>query len=373
VIAADVDPAMRAEADELAASGLLDGPWYLARHADVSTAKLDPHLHFCQFGWMEKRQPNAYFDTAWYLEQSPDVAAANMNPLLHYIRHGENEGRRPMQQFDPAWYRVAYDLPNGVGPLHHFLRLRGSGKFAPDSSLYAVPHLPPYRYTAAAGRDPFQHYLSDMQSLGCEAFPDPAVVTASELLDPNYYLINGTDVHEARLDPAEHFCRYGWREGRRPNIYFDTAWYLRTNPEVARLKINPLVHYILQGEAANRRPVVYFDPGWYRATYAVEPGRTALAHFLTHRRSQTVSPTPLFDVAWYMAQHGVRVGANRDPFAHYLLIGILENVDPSPEFDTAKYRKDHIGRPSRQFRGLMQTSTHNPLVHFLYAQYRRVR
>ena len=56
---------------------------------------------------------------------------------------------------------------------------------------------------------------------------------ASGLIDPNYYLINGTDVHEAQLDPAEHFCRYGWRESRKPNIYFDTRWYLQTNPQVA--------------------------------------------------------------------------------------------------------------------------------------------
>ena len=49
-------------------------------------------------------------------------------------------------------------------------------------------------------------------------------------IDPNYYLINGSDVHEAQLDPAEHFCRYGWREGRKPNIYFDTRWYQQTNP-----------------------------------------------------------------------------------------------------------------------------------------------
>ena len=65
-----------------------------------------------------------------------------------------------------------------------------------------------------------------------EPFPDPGIVAASGLIDPNYYLINGADVHEARLDPAEHFCRYGWRESRKPNIYFDTRWYLQTNPQV---------------------------------------------------------------------------------------------------------------------------------------------
>ena len=71
---------------------------------------------------------------------------------------------------------------------------------------------------------------------------------------------------------ATHFCRYGWRERRKPNLYFDTHWYLETNPAVARLQINPLVHYVLEGEAADRRPVPYFNPGWYRKTYSIELG-----------------------------------------------------------------------------------------------------
>ena len=98
--------------------------------------------------------------------------------------------------------------------------------------LWAVMHLAPYRDDPATGDDPFAHYLDDMLRERREPFPDPGVVAASGLIDPNYYLINGTDVHEAQLDPAEHFCRYGWREGRKPNIYFDTRWYQQTNPLV---------------------------------------------------------------------------------------------------------------------------------------------
>src|SRR5665213_379263 len=237
-----------AEAKELAASGLFDGAWYLTLHGDVAAAKLDPLLHFYRFGWPEKRSPNPYFDTAWYLEQSQDVATSGINPLLHYIRQGEAEGRRPTRHFDPAWYRAAYNLPGRAGALRHFLAHRHTGEFAPDWTLYAVPHLPPYRDTMTAGGDPFDHYLRDMRQLGHEAFPDPAIIAASGLLDTNYYLINGSDVHQAQLDPARHFCRYGWQEARRPNIYFDTTWYIRTNPEVARLRINPLLHYILHGE-----------------------------------------------------------------------------------------------------------------------------
>ena len=139
-------------------------------------------------------------------------------------------------------------------------------------------------------------------------------------MDPNYYLINGTDVHEAQLDPAEHFCRFGWREGRKPNIYFDTRWYRQTNPMVERLK--------------------------------------------------AFSPTPLFDVTWYVEQHADGLAGNLDPSAHFLQAGTYHDIDPSPSFSAAEYRRRHLGRPSRQFTRLMHPDRDNPLVHHLRAEYR---
>ena len=186
----------------------------------------------------------------------------------------------------------------------------------------------------------------------------------------DYYLVSGSDVHEAALAPVEHFCRYGWREGRKPNIYFDTQWYLQTNPDVARLAINPLVHYAVAGETEGRRPVVYFDPWWYRETYGIPARQGALAHFLANRRSQKYSPIPQFDVTWYVAQHAEELGNNRDPFAHFLQVGMSKDFDPSPAFNCAEYRRRHLGRPSRQFRRLLNPDRDNPLVHYLRAKYR---
>jgi len=177
-------------------------------------------------------------------------------------------------------------------------------------------------------------------------------------------------VHEAQLDPTEHFCRHGWRENRRPNIYFDIQWYQQTNAPVGRLKINPLVHYILEGEAAGRRPVPYFDPPWYRETYSVPRDQLALAHFLAHRRSQAYSPTPLFDVAWYVSRHADEVAGNRDPSAHFLQAGTYRDIDPSPQFSAAEYRRRHLGRPTRRFQQLMHPDRDNPLVHHLRTGYR---
>jgi len=359
-----------AEAAELGISGLFDPAWYLQAYPDVGLAALDPLVHFVLHGWQEGRRPNPYFDPGWYLASYPDVVEAAVNPLLHYSRYGDLAGRRPMPFFDPDWYRTAHELAPDRLALRHFLPRRGSGRFIPCAALYAVPFLSPWREHAARNEDPFRGYLDDMTRARQDVFPDLALLEASGLVDANYYLANGSDVREAELDPTLHFCRFGWEEKRKPNIYFDTGWYLATNPRVVRLGLNPLVHYVCEGEAANRRPVPYFDPGWYRATYGIPPEQGALAHYLAHRRSQSFSPTPLFDVDWYVARHRGALGPHRDPFAHFLLAGTHGDVDPSPAFDAAEYRRRQLGRVSRGFRNLMHVEMDNPLIHHLRAEYR---
>ena len=348
---------------------LFDEAWYRARYLDVGVAGIDPLLHFVRFGIAERRQPNPYFDGDWYLANNTDVANLNLDPLVHYARHGDAEGRRPHPLFDAAWYRKAHELPADQHALLHFLAERHTGRYAPCPELFPVPFLTPYRDDPALGVDPFEHYINDMAAQGRECFPDYDILRESGLIDENYYLINATDVHEAELDPVVHYCRFGWWENRRPNIYFEIGWYRQTNPDLVRLNINPLVHDILVGEPHNRRPVVYFDPGWYRSTYDVPANQTCLAHFLSRRRSQTVSPTPLFDVAWYVAQNREELGTTRDPFAHYLQAGTIRDLNPSADFDAVAYRRTHLGRPSRAFAHIMRPDEHNPLVHRLRAEY----
>ena len=350
----------------LTESELFDRAWYLQRNGDVAAAGFDPLWHFVHYGWAEGRWPNRYFDPVWYRMENPSVS---LDLLLHYIHHGERLGCRPHPLFDPVWYRSAYDVPPGRMALGHYLANRVCGLFVPSAGLLAVPWMVPYRDDTARGVDPVAHYLDDIAVDGQEAFPDPGVVRASGLVDENFYLINGTDVHRANLDPSDHYCRYGWRENRRPNIYFDGEWYLLTNPDVARLGFNPLVHYILVGEAAGRRPVAYFDPGWYRNEYAVPADQTALGHYLANRRTQMFSPTPLFDVRRYVSGAGNDLGRNGDPFAHYLLAGMARDIDPSDGFDAGEYRRAHLGRPSRKFVTMMRPEEHNPLVHYLRVGY----
>jgi hypothetical protein len=366
----DAEPAVHsALADLLAASGLVDRDWYLSCNDDVAAAGLDPLQHFAEYGLKEGRWPNPYFDPSWYRARNPDVAQAGADPVLHYISDGEREERRPHPMFNPAWYRAAYRVPAGRMALAHFVANRLSGDVVPCAELFAVPLIAPYCDDPPAGADPVAHYLADIAVSGQEAFPDIPVVRASRLVEDNYYLINASDVYDANLDPVSHYCRFGWREYRKPNIYFDASWYVETNPDVARLAINPLVHYILVGEPAGRRPAPYFDPAWYRQQYEVPADQSPLRHYLTNRRLQTFSPTPLFDVQWYVARFGDDLQPGRDPFAHYLQAGMTQDIDPCRNFNAARYRQAHLGRPSRGFLRVLKPEQHNPLVHYLRAEY----
>lgn len=353
------------ETAEIVATGLFDAAWYARVHPDIHAAGIAPEEHYARFGEAEGRPPNAYFDVIDYRARAGHLG--DMSPLLHYARHGEAADLAPGPNFDPAWYRDAYDLPRSTSALADFLRNRAGRRRLPCRELYVAACSEPYA-TLPGETDIFEIIVADRRR---RALPtESAVIGGSALFDANHYLINGSDVHEAALDPIEHFCGFGWREGRQPNIYFNTAWYLRTNPEVERLGINPLCHYILEGEAGGRRPVVYFDPLWYRATYDVLPDRLALAHFLESRRSQTVSPNGAFDLAWYLKTYAQQVGPNRDPFAHYLQTGTYRDVWPAPDFDPVAWRRRTIGRRTRHFQWRLHPDTDNPLIRHLHETYR---
>jgi hypothetical protein len=78
------------------------------------------------------------------------------------------------------------------------------------------------------------------------------IVRKSPLFDAAWYLAHNNDLASGDIDPAEHYVRHGWREGRRPGPNFDGASYLRANPDVAATHKNPLLHYIEHGMAEGR-------------------------------------------------------------------------------------------------------------------------
>ena len=181
------------------------------------------------------------------------------------------------------------------------------------------------------------------------------VVRSSGLFMPAWYLGRHRELAGRGGDGVEHFCSLGWREGARPNPYFDTVWYLGQNPEVATAGVNPLLHYIAFGEAEGLNPSPWFHTSWYREAQKLGPKDACLKHFLERRTSGEVNPVPGFDAAFYLEQNPDVAASGIDPFEHFCTFGLKEGRNPSASFDLKFYQK----RYGAQLKG------QNPLLHYL--------
>lgn len=232
----------------------LDVGYYLAHNPDVAAARVDPVAHFMFQGWLEGRNPNAFFDTRFYLNQNPDVAASGMNPLLHYEQHGWREGRDPSLNFSTHAY------------------------------LQANPDV------ATAAIDPLEHYLHHGQFEGRMAFISTphGVGPQDPLVDNSYYFGHNQDVAAAGMSPFTHYDQSGWHEGRNPDGWFDTNYYLSHNPDVAAAHIDPMLHYEQFGWREGRDPSAQFSTEKYLGAYGDvrAAGVDPLVHFLQHGISE---------------------------------------------------------------------------------------
>lgn len=171
----------------------VDAAFYRGLYPDIARQGLDPATHYLREGWREGRNPSAWFDSIFYLQRYPDVAHSGVNPLLHYLRHGRAEGRdcRP----------------------------------------------------------------ADEQATGKPQYANPELEAVAEAMDLVYYRGVYSDINLPDFDPVEHFHRAGWREGRKPNPWFDPVYYLRAYPDVAKAGIDPLFHYVRHGRTEGRNPM----------------------------------------------------------------------------------------------------------------------
>jgi len=99
---------------------------------------------------------------------------------------------------------------------------------------------------------------------------------------------------------------------------FDREFYLRANPDVAAARMDPLEHYLKYGEKEQRQPHPLFDPPHYLAAN-------------TRARGRWANPHPLFDCEAYLKAHPLVTG---NPLEHY-----AASAPPSaPSKDAAKVR-----------------------------------
>ena len=84
---------------------------------------------------------------------------------------------------------------------------------------------------------------------------DVRTIKNSSFFDADFYLCSYPDVRISTCSPLQHYCEFGWKEGRNPSPLFITNTYLMNNPDVAALGTNPLVHYINFGKFEDRDPL----------------------------------------------------------------------------------------------------------------------
>ena len=175
--------------------GFFDKAYYLDANPDIAASNVEPFAHFFLYGFKEGRKPNIAFDTRWYLETYGDVREAGVNCLLHYALFSEREARRPNALFELEWYRQRHRIGESDSAMLHYLEARKKG----------VSPIPQF--------------------------------------DAAYYLSSYPDVAAAGVDPFEHFMTQGFSEGRNPSPDFDANFYVRRHLG-GDYSQNPLLHYL---------------------------------------------------------------------------------------------------------------------------------
>jgi hypothetical protein len=375
-----------------------DDVFYEAEYPDLTVPEGERVWHFCEVGWLEGRNPSAFFDTVSYLTTHTDVSSINMNPLFHFVVQGRKEGRDVSPSISPSvrsrlifgepvveWVSLvrpfidaqfySSQLPKGLADIvdlaAHFAftgwriglspsqdvqlselrRLYPAACLAMVNPLIAhirgaeqVPMAEAARHTYATGlvaseAAPVQ-YGSHVGDVAKAVRPSPSIDGIRSSFDASFYLAANPDVASADVDPLEHYFYTGWREGRAPSPDFDVNYYLSQNPDVAALLVEPYWHYLTVGRA-ERRPA---RPAHY-------PGEASPA-------SQMAIVGSEFSPTYYLSTYPDVAASGIDPVEHYTNAGWREGRNPTEEFDTRYYLKSNDD---------VRASGVNPFWHYLVA------
>lgn len=149
--------------------------YYRKQYPDTKNIS-DVLAHFCEIGWLERRNPSQDFDTNYYLETYPDVLMAKVNPFVHYLSQ-KGENRLPKlfinnhtscwqcnimrDFFNPKYYRAKYlDVHNVSDLLAHFCETGWQEHRNPNADFDTEYYLNINKDVLEAKINPFVHYLS---------------------------------------------------------------------------------------------------------------------------------------------------------------------------------------------------------------------
>ena len=154
----------------------------------------------------------------------------------------------------------------------------------------------------------------------------PETVLIEQVFDPIYYEWEYPDIGLSGASALQHFLDIGWKEGRNPNAFFDTAGYLLTNSDVADERINPYYHYLRYGLYEGRETMPAASPSV----------RTRLL-FGYEVLDWIERIAPDFDRAYYAQQCREQDLDGINPVAHFAYYGWRRGLSPSRSFPLRRW------------------------------------
>jgi hypothetical protein len=284
-----------------------------------------------------------------------NVSGALWGRYLDYIS-GEGPGIfQIMQRYDysvdPVDGSIFFDAPRSgtvrLGNAGHVLAK--VAKVDPSNDLMSASYA-----FFGPNREPSDLDISILKDIGWTAQRGTADVVfalkrpTKGAFDDAVYKAKYADVASAGVDARDHYDRWGWKEGRDPNLAFSTKGYLAANGDVRAADVNPLDHYNAHGWHEGRDPGPRFDTNFYLARHADVRAASVnpLEHFLNFGLDEgrasapavfDASPQSGFDAGFYLAMNPDVAAAGVDAAEHYRVHGWKEGRDPNAYFSTRAY------------------------------------
>lgn len=186
------------------------------------------------------------------------------------------------------------------------------------------------------------------------------------------------DRAEHQTDPLLDFLETGWQDGKNPNSYFDTAFYVDRYGREMSGDINPLSHYLKIGWKRDYLPSpLFLEPEYERHYYRQrDRGGIPIVYFLEEEEKRRSTPPAYFDAEWYHDKHPFLSKDERALWHHYMVYGLAEEKSPLPVFDTGYYRQNNrdfnwrVADPFEHYREKEKVDYRRPAAFFDPEYYR---
>lgn len=344
-------------------SGLFDYEFYKSQ-AGTEGSRRELVRHYLETGRARGLRASSDFDPEFYAQCYPDVVEAGAELFEHYALHGRHEGRYPNRAalyadvhtlrvsglFDEPYYRARHAGALSEEAIERYLIVGARFGHRPR------PDFDPAFYTAyypdwSDQHNPFVHYILNRRRQWIfrnlkEASQFAEAVRKSPLFDEEYYREHYFRENDD-IDPAVHYCTYGFRKGFNPSATFDTQYYLTAYKDIRDARINPLWHFEVAGRSEGRS-------GFSDLAMVTSPGQRPFdpekptVLICCHDSNRTGAPILGLNLAAYLSRdYNVlswlgRDGTLREDFARfsYLMVVVpVETARASSQTETVLRRQ----------------------------------